>query len=105
MSEKKVYHCDACGSELLGDYDPQPQRIYIPVGLESDPAGGSSTTDSRPIDLCQCCLAIAVNNFLQKRCSFGYNTEIFRVLISNKIFTLNIKGMDIEDKVAILSKK
>ena len=98
MSEKTIYSCDACGAELgdYGDYDPLEQRIHLPVGLDSDPAGGASTTDYRRIDLCQLCLAKAVNEILNKRCSWEYNLAIMDRLTSVKHkFTLNIENMDL----------
>ena len=95
MSEQKFYNCDACGSELE-NYSPLDQRIHLPVGLNSDPAGGASTWDSRLIDLCQWCLAKAVNEFVQKKCSFEYNLAIMDRLTSVKHkFTLNIENMDL----------
>ena len=97
MSEQKVYNCDCCGSELLASYDsdsydPDRDRIKMPVGLLSGPSGGSSTIDRYSIDLCQRCLAKAVNDFLNNRSSFEYNDAIKYILNSpKKFFVLNIK--------------
>jgi len=96
MSEQKIYNCDCCEADLPVSYDPDKDRIHVPVGLISDPAGGASTTDNYSMDLCQRCLAKAVGNFLNNRTSFVYNDRIKYYLNEYKKFILDIKNMTLD---------
>ena len=91
MAEVKTYICDSCGKPMYDSYDSSSGKVYIPVGIESCPAGGAGIENHKSFDICPKCLTSAVNEFLNKGLPYDYNAIIAHGLEGGRSFRLYLE--------------